>query len=115
MEFIPTKNLFQVWHNADERKAFEDAALKQAQEDFIAELKEEEFRSVGQFKDFLRDFDKGDLRHDVFEMTDEAEDERIRAGHPDITPEQSFRRLVDSFKIEESIRIHKEVIEEIQD
>lgn len=112
--FKPTKNLAQVWHNVDERKTFEDAALKQAKGNFIAELKEEEFRSVEQFKDFLRDFDEGDLRHDVFEMTEEAEDERVLAGHPDITPEQSFRRLVDSLEIEESIRIHKEVIAEKQ-
>lgn len=112
--FAPTKNLFQVWHRPDEREAFEREASEQAQMGFVCELKIDGFNSMEEFKSYLRTFSEADLSHDVFEMTEEAEDERIRAGHPDITPEQSFNRLVASLEIEESIKVHKEVIAEMQ-
>lgn len=114
MEFIPTKNMFQIWHNADERKAFEDAAMKQAQENFITELKEDGHKNIEEYKDYLKGFSSADLFHDVLDYREERDREDDWANHPDITPEQSFRRLVASCEHVINIDIHNEVIEELE-
>ena len=114
MEFTPTKNMFQIWHNTDERKAFEDAAMAEARENFIAELKEEGYKNIEEYKDYLKGFSSADLFHDVLDYREERDREDAWAYPPVITPEQSFRRLVASCEHVINIDIHNEVIEELE-
>lgn len=114
MKYVPTKNLSQVWFRIGERKEFEDAAEKVAKEEFLKELKDEDCSSIAAYKSYLKEFTLGDLMHDIYELQDERDDEQIRAGNPDITPEQSFRRLVESYKHMINIDIHNEVIAEMR-
>lgn len=110
MKYVPTKNLAQVWYYPDERKTFEDAAWAKAQEEFLKELLDEEFRSVLDYKEFLKEFTDGDLNHDMLELQEERDDLQVSAGHPDITPEQSFNRLVDSYVKSLYVEAHDEVL-----
>lgn len=112
--FTPTKNLFELRHRPDERKAFEDAAHDEAQETFLKGLKDEGHKTVEDYKDYLRSFSDADLFHDVVELREERDQEDDWANNPDITPEQSFRRLVACLEHIIDIDIHNEVIEEMQ-
>lgn len=97
MKYVPTKNLAQVWYYPDERKAFEDAAWAKAKEEFLKELKYEEYRSVSDYKEFLEEFTEADLNHDIIELQEERDDLQVSAGHPNISPERSFDRLAESY------------------
>ena len=114
MKYVPTKNLAQVWHRPDERKEFEDAAEKVAKEQFVKTLGYDGYNSIEEFKEYLREFSDADLMHDVYEMQEEADDERCTAGCPDSNPEDSFWRLVSAIETELNIQVHKEVIAEMQ-
>lgn len=108
--FKPTKNLSQVWYYSDERKAFEDAAWTKAQTEFLEGLKDEEYRSVADYKEFLKEFTEADLNHDIIELQEERDDLQVSAGHPDITPERSFQLLVESYVKSLDIEAHDEVL-----
>lgn len=97
MKYVPTKNLAQVWCKFDEFRAFEDAAWAKAKEEFLKELKDEEYRSVADYKEFLKEFTEADLNHDIIELQEERDNLRVSAGHPDITPERSFQLLAESY------------------
>lgn len=96
MKYIPTKNLAHAWCKFDEFKAFEDAAWEQANEEFLQELLDEEYRSVKDYKEFLKEFTEADLNHDIIELQVERDNLKLSAGHPDLSPERSFQLLVES-------------------
>lgn len=110
MKYVPTKNLAQVWYRPDEREAFESAAWAKAQEDFLKELLDEEFRSIADYKEFLKEFTEADLNHDILELQEERDDLQVSAGHPDISPEKSFDRLVESYVKSLYVQAHDEVL-----
>ena len=114
MKYVPTKNMFQIWHNPAERKAFEDAAHEEAKQSFINGLKHDGWKTIDEYKDYLRGYSSADLFHDVLDYREERDREDDWANHPDITPEQSFRRLVASCEHVINIDIHNEVIEELE-
>ena len=113
MKYVPTKNMFQIWHNPAERKAFEDAAHEEAKDSFIIGLKNDGYKTIEEYKDYLRGYSSADLLHDVLDYREERDQEDQWANHPDITPEQSFRRMVSCFEHIINIDIHNEVIEEL--
>lgn len=110
MKYVPTKNLAQVWYYPDKRKAFEDAAWAKAQEEFLKELLDEEYRSVADYKEFLKEFTEADINHDIIELQEERDDLQVSAGHPDITPERSFQLLVESYVKSLYVQAHDEVL-----
>jgi len=112
--FTPTKNMFELRHRPDELKAFEDAAHDEAKESFLKGLKDEGYKTVEDYKDYLRSFSDGDLLHDVVGLREERDQEDDWANHPDISPEQSFRRLVACWEHIIDIDIHNDVIESMQ-
>ena len=115
MKYVPTKNLSQVWYNLAERKEFEAAAEEAAKEEFLKELKDEDCRSVDDYKSYLAaEFSDGDIAHDMYELQDERDDEQVLAGHPDITPEQSFNRLVESYVKDLYVQAHWQVLESLK-
>lgn len=114
MKYVPTKNLFELRHSPDERKAFEDAAHEEAKKAFLRSLKDDGYETVKEYKDYLRGFSDADLLHDVFGYREERDQEDDWANNPDITPEQSFRRTVSCWEHIINIDIHNEVIEEMQ-
>lgn len=113
MKYIPTKNMFQIWHNAEERKRFEDAAHDKAKQSFMDGLKEESYKSVDGYKDYLRRYSSADLLQDVIDYRVERDQENEWANHPDISPEQSFEHMVSCFEHIINIDIHIEIIEEL--
>lgn len=113
MKYIPTKNMFQIWNSPAERKEFEDAAHDEAKENFMAELKEEGYKSVEEYKDYLLGYSSADLFHDVLEYREERDREDDLSNHPDITPEQSFRHMVACFEHIINIDIHNDIIEQL--
>ena len=113
--FKPTKNLSQVWYRLAEREEFEAEALKQAKIQFEKELKDEDYRSVEDYKSYLKEeFEDGDIAHDMYELQEERDDEQVRAGNPDITPEQSFNRLVESYVKDLYVQAHWQVLESLK-
>lgn len=114
MKYVPTKNMFQIWHNAEERKAFEDAAHEEAKDSFIIGLKNDGYKNIEEYKDYLRGYSSADLFHDALDYRKERYQEDDLANHPDITPEQSFRRMVSCFEHTINIDIHNEIIEELE-
>lgn len=110
MKYVPTKNLSQVWYNLAERKEFEAAAEEAAKEEFLKELLDEEYRSVADYKEFLKEFTKADINHDIIELQEERDDLQVSAGHPDITPERSFQLLVESYVKSLYVQAHDEVL-----
>lgn len=114
MKYVPTKNMFQLRHRPDERKQFEDAAHEEAKEAFLIGLKNDGYKTIDEYKDYLRGFSDADLIHDVIELREDRDQEDDWSNHPDITPEQSFRRMVACYESIINIDIHNEVIEEMQ-
>lgn len=114
MTYVPTKNMLQIWHNTAERKAFEDAAHEEAKQSFINGLKHDGWKTIDEYKDYLRKYSSADLFHDVLDYRKERDQEDDWANHPDITPEQSFRRMVSCFEHIINIDIHNEIIEELE-
>lgn len=108
--FKPTQNLAQVWHDFNKRKEFEDAAWAKAKEEFLKELLDEEYRSVADYKEFLKEFTEADINHDIIELQEERDDLQVMAGHPDISPERSFDRLVESYVKSLYVEAHDEVL-----
>lgn len=110
MKYVPTKNLADVWHYPDERRAFEDAAWQQAKIDFVIELKDDGYNSVEEYKTYLKEFSDADLSHDIIGLQEERDNQQVLAGHPDITPERSFNRLVESYIKSLYIEAHDDVL-----
>lgn len=88
-----------------------DALLKEA---FLIGLKNDGYKTIDEYKDYLRGFSDADLIHDVIELREDRDQEDDWSNHPDITPEQSFRRMVACYENIINIDIHNEVIEEMQ-
>lgn len=114
MTYVPAKNMFQIWHNPTERKAFEDAAHEEAKDSFIIGLKNDGYKTIEEYKDYLRKYSSADLLQDVLDYRVERDQEDELSNHPDITPEQSFRRMVACFEHIINIDIHNEIIEELR-
>lgn len=115
MKYIPTKNMFQIWNNPTERKEFEDAAHEEAKENFMAELKEEGYKTLDEYKDYLRTFSDADLFWDIIGYREERDQEGDWANHPDISPEHSFCHMIAYYKHIINIDVHKEVIKEMEE
>ena len=113
MEYKPTKNLFQIWDNPSERKSFEDAAHEEARQSFMADLKDDGYKTVDEYKDYLRTFNDADLLWDIIEYREERDQEDGWANYPDITPEKSFCHMIAYYKHIINIDVHKEVIKEM--
>lgn len=113
MTYVPTKNMFQIWHNPAERKAFEDAAHEEAKQSFINGLKHDGWKTIDEYKDYLRKYSSADLFQDVIDCRVERDQEDEWSNHPDITPEQSFLHMVSCFEHIINIDIHNEIIEEL--
>ena len=113
MKYKPTKNMFQIWDNPSERKAFEDAAHDEARRSFMADLKKEGYKSIEEYKDYLRRFSSADLLQDVLDYREERDREDNLVNYPDITPEKSFCHMIAYYKHIINIDVHKEVIKEM--
>lgn len=115
MKYTPTKNMFQIWDNPSERKDFMDAAMEEAKQAFMADLKEEGYKTLDEYKDYLRTFSDADLLWDIIGYREDRDQEDEWANHSNITPDKSFHHMIAYCKHIINIDVHKEVIREMME